>query len=85
MAKTQGLRVNGTAAMLYEGIRALDALPALIAKLDTNDDPLEAAEAAEIRIYENMPIEASIYVPLPQRGDHVLFQWDGETWIEVER
>ena len=66
--------VNGTREMVSRGVEALEALEAEIALRG------EDYEAAEIRIYENMPIEAVICGDM---GAYTIF-WNGESWVEVE-
>lgn len=66
--------VNGTRQMIYEGVLALQALQAEV-ELRGED-----YEAAEIRIYENMPIEAVICGDM---GAYTVV-WNGEHWIDKE-
>lgn len=65
--------VSGTAEIVSVGVRALEALPALIDSL--GDD----AGVSEIQIWENTAITASIFHNLA----HVSYGWNGERWVEV--
>jgi hypothetical protein len=65
--------VSGTAEIVSEGVRALEALPALIESL--GDD----AGISEIQIWENTAITASIYADLT----HTSYGWNGKRWVEV--
>jgi hypothetical protein len=65
--------VSGTAEIVSEGVRALEALPALIESL--GDD----AGVSEIQIWENTAITASIYADLT----HNSYGWNGKRWVEV--
>lgn len=61
----KGYVVNGSEEMLSVGAEALEALRAFIRRNAFAD-----AEVAEIRIYENTPIEAVIG-----------FDWGFQTWV----
>jgi hypothetical protein len=65
--------VSGTAEIVSEGVRALEALPALVESL--GDD----AGASEIQIWENTAITASIFDGLV----HEDYGWNGERWVKV--
>lgn len=74
-------RVNGTREMVYEGGRALEALPgAMEAMFVTHFDDDNEPEVAEIRIYENMPIEALI---MDNYGEFLLV-WNGGEWEDKD-
>jgi hypothetical protein len=66
--------VSGTAQIVSEGVRALEALPALIETLG------DEAAISEIQIWENMAITASVFRDLA----HIIYGWNGERWVEVD-
>jgi hypothetical protein len=69
---SKGYTVNGWRAMVEIGTAALDGLRDLLLKFGEDGD------VAEIRIYENMPIEAVVYHPDYEFATYV---WDGEKWV----
>jgi hypothetical protein len=64
--------VSGSAAMISEGVRALERLQGLL-------DSLGDAEVAEIEIWENMPITAKISLDLMMED----YGWNGERWVPI--
>lgn len=66
----KGYTVNGSREMLSVGIEALESLEALIAR---HDD----ADVAEIRIYENMPIEAVVC----DDDGATTYVWTRHAWV----
>jgi hypothetical protein len=60
-----GYTVNGSREIIDVGIEALEALRGLIERNESL-----GAEVAEIRLYENMPIEAVLG-----------FDWGFQTWV----
>jgi hypothetical protein len=66
--------VRGTAEIVSEGTRALEALPALIESL--GDD----AGVSELQIWENSAITTTIFHDLA----HVSYGWNGKRWVEVD-
>lgn len=80
MSVDELLRVTGNSSLVYEGIKALEAVGELVKENDN-------LEISEIRIYENMPIEMLI----ADTGDadspfltFALYQWDGEKVVFKE-
>jgi hypothetical protein len=65
--------VRGTAEIVSEGTRALEALPALIESLG------DEASVSELQIWENFAITATVFNDLV----HVSYGWNGERWVEV--
>ena len=65
--------VIGSGQIVSEGVRALEALPDLLASL--GDD----AAVSEIQIWENTPITASIFFDL----EHVTYGWNFDRWVRV--
>ena len=65
--------VIGSGQIVSEGVRALEALPDLLASL--GDD----AEVAEIQIWENTAITAQIAVDLGV----TTYGWNFDRWVEV--
>jgi hypothetical protein len=61
--------VNGTRDMVEEGQRALAAW-----------DAPEDQELAELRVYENLPIEALV---MDEYGVLTLLRWNRREWVEV--
>lgn len=59
--------------LVTEGIRALEALEEAIAGMFAS-----GAEAAEIMIYENMPIRCLVV----EWAGTTWIEWNGEEWIE---
>lgn len=70
---TKGYTVNGTREMLAVGVEALQALQSVI------DDLGEDAEVAEIRIYENMPVE----VVVAHEYGFDTYVWTREAWVKA--
>jgi len=66
-------RTLGAHEMVTVGIEALESIRPLLATLG------EDAEVAEIRIYENMPIEILVVDEVSTRR----FHWNRWQWLEV--
>jgi hypothetical protein len=75
MNESKGYTVNGVGAMVEQGTRALEALDKLAERRD--DD----YTVAEIRIYENTPIEALVWDEEGITFDTLV--WDGEAWVKA--
>lgn len=67
----KGYTVNGSREIIEVGIEALEALRDLLNAL--NND----TEVAEIRIYENMPVE----IVLGDDGGFTTYVWTRHAWI----
>jgi hypothetical protein len=77
MSAERGLVLNGTAELLREGVRALEALEGQLAGLvpiEADDEP----DLAEIRIYENSPITAVV----TNDFGWTEIVWSGERWVQ---
>jgi hypothetical protein len=68
----KGMTLNGTRELISEGVNALEALREHV-QTDWSDD----ADLSEVRIYENMPIEAII----SDDAGHWPIVWDGTRWV----
>src|SRR5215510_9086566 len=71
--------VNGSAQLVAQGIRALEAL----------GHWGDGIEIAEIRIYENLPIEAVVMHvnekdPFDPTAEFETWRWNGEAWLFPE-
>lgn len=69
---TKGYLVYGSSEMLEVGAEALEAMRAYLRERENI-----GAEVAEIRIYENMPIEAVVC----HDDGHDWLVWDRKAWI----
>jgi hypothetical protein len=83
MKTKKGLVVNRTAEMVSEGVRALEALPALVERLSASKTAWVQEEVAEISIQENDVIEAQISVSWDDGTlmGYDTWQWTGEAWV----
>lgn len=70
------LNVTGNSDLVSEGVKALEALPDLLAKLDSGGG--DEASIAEIFIFENMPIRALIF----DGFGFVKYLWAPAGWVQ---
>lgn len=67
---------RGSAEMVSEGVKALEALPGLLDGLTTDENEFTVSE---VKIWENTPITALV----SDDCGHTEYGWNGDRWVEV--